>query len=181
MDRVRRWFLPLLFSLSAGSAWGFGPFSAGGPDRMEGLSVEVSSETLWAEDGSALVSSDLRIVNATGERLEGELRLVPMALNGRIDFERVTVERLPIAGEEGPAQASSNPGFFVLPALRLGSGERRAFRFRIALPPGSRLPNVPLQIFALYRGGGDPGWFGKGVSLLEGSYTPKLDVKAPEK
>ena len=162
MARTHARLFSLLLLLATFTAWAFGPFGGSGPDPLKGLTLDLTSRTLWAADGSALIDSELRVHNGTDSVLEGELRLVPMALNGRIDFDRVSVERLDAAAasevasvEEESEEAASEPepsGFYVLPVLRLAVGERQAFRFRVSLPPGSRQPNVPLQLFALYRG-----------------------------
>ena len=56
-----------------------------------GLALSVGSETRWRVDGGGAVEVRIDARSAASEARAGELRLVLVGVNGRIDFDAVTV------------------------------------------------------------------------------------------
>jgi len=108
------------------------------------VTLTLSGQTTWNEQmgGDAIVNLDM--TNLSQENLTGELRLLILVINGRINFNAVTMKVL-----EMPSHANAEPP-------------------KITLPAGSRKPNMALQLFALYRGQMSSGesWIARDFLLL---------------
>ena len=128
---------------------------SGQPDREPvPISLTLSGQTTWNKKGGGDAIIDLQMTYTGLESCTGELRLILFGINGRIDFDAVSIKVL-----DRPAQAANTDqtqqnvytSFFVEKAVTLGKASQH-WRFKMTLPAGSRQPNMALQLFALYRG-----------------------------
>lgn len=113
------------------------------------VKIKLSSDTVWNNNASAKVIIDLQLKNLVDENHTGELRLLILAINGRIDFNAVTITVL-----DKPESVTTNDkysGFFVKKGIKLLAKSTQTWRFKMILPAGSRKPNMALQLFSLYR------------------------------
>ncbi len=113
------------------------------------VKIKLSSETVWNNKAGAETIIDLQLKNLAEENYTGELRLLILAINGRIDFNAVTITVL----DKPDSVTTDNKysGFFVKKAIKLLAKSSQTWRFKIILPAGSRKPNMALQLFSLYR------------------------------
>jgi hypothetical protein len=125
--------------------WGIG-FDNQTQSRVE---IKLSSDTVWNNKAGAEVIIDLQLKNLVDENHTGELRLLILALNGRIDFNAVTITVL----DKPDSVTTDNKysGFFVKKGIKLLAKSNQTWRFKMILPAGSRKPNMALQLFSLYR------------------------------
>jgi hypothetical protein len=125
--------------------WGIG-FDNETQSRVE---IKLSSDTVWNNKAGAEVIIDLQLKNLVDENHTGELRLLILALNGRIDFNAVTITVL----DKPDSVTTDNKysGFFVKKGIKLLAKSNQTWRFKMILPAGSRKPNMALQLFSLYR------------------------------
>ncbi len=113
------------------------------------VKIKLSSETIWNNKAGAETIIDLQLKNLVDENHTGELRLLILAINGRIDFNAVTITVL-----DKPDSVTTDKqysGFFVKKGIKLVAKSTQTWRFKIILPAGSRKPNMALQLFSLYR------------------------------
>jgi len=113
------------------------------------VKIKLSSETIWNDKAGAETIIDLKLKNLVDENHIGELRLLILAINGRIDFNAVTITVL-----DKPESVTTNnkySGFFVKKGIKLLAKSSQTWRFKMILPAGSRKPNMALQLFSLYR------------------------------
>lgn len=113
------------------------------------VKIKLSSNTIWNNNASAEVIIDLQLKNLVNENHTGELRLLILAINGRINFNAVTITVL-----DKPESVTTNDkysGFFVKKGIQLLAKSSQTWRFKMMLPAGSRKSNMTLQLFSLYR------------------------------
>ncbi|WP_069472038.1 hypothetical protein [Candidatus Marithrix sp. Canyon 246] len=113
------------------------------------VKIKLSSETVWNNKAGAETIIDLQLTNLVDENYTGELRLLILVLNGRIDFNAVTITVLD--KPESVTTDKKYSGFFVKKAIKLLANSNQSWRFKMILPAGSRKPNMALQLFSLYR------------------------------
>ncbi len=125
--------------------WGIG-FDNQTQSKVE---IKLSSDTVWNNKAGAETIIDLQLKNLVDENHTGELRLLILALNGRIDFNAVTITVL----DKPDSVTTDNKysGFFVKKGIKLLAKSTQTWRFKMILPAGSRKPNMALQLFSLYR------------------------------
>ncbi|OQY51053.1 MAG: hypothetical protein DRR08_11325 [Candidatus Parabeggiatoa sp. nov. 2] len=133
------------------------------------VTLTLSGQTTWNEQmgGDAIVNLDM--TNLSQENLTGELRLLILVINGRINFNAVTMKvlEMPSHANAEPPKKDTYARFFVEAGVTLGK-KHQHWRFKITLPAGSRKPNMALQLFALYRGQMSSGesWIARDFLLL---------------
>ncbi len=131
------------------------------------ITLKLFGETTWHKDGGAEAIVNLEMSNTDQASRTGELRLILFAINGRIDFNAVSIKALerpfPIKADQAKAYTS----FWVEENVTLEKGMQQ-WRFKITLPAGSRQPNMGLQLLALYRGKQPSGenWISRAALML---------------
>ncbi|MEK8017560.1 MAG: hypothetical protein VSS75_011880 [Candidatus Parabeggiatoa sp.] len=131
------------------------------------ITLKLFGETTWHKDGGAEAIVNLEMSNTDQASRTGELRLILFAINGRIDFNAVSIKALerpfPIKADQAKAYTS----FWVEENVTLEKGTQQ-WRFKITLPVGSRQPNMGLQLLALYRGKQPSGenWISRAALML---------------
>jgi len=118
-------------------------------DTQSKVKITLSSETVWNNKAGAETIIDLQLKNLVDENHTGELRLLILALNGRIDFNAVTITVLD--KPDSVTIDNKYSGFFVKKGIKLAAKSVQTWRFKMILPAGSRKPNMVLQLFSLYR------------------------------
>ena len=136
------------------------------------ITLKLFGETTWHKDGGAEAIVNLKMSNTAEASRTGELRLILFAINGRIDFNAVSIKAVerpfPIKADQAKAYTS----FWVEDNVVLEKGTQQ-WRFKITLPVGSRQPNMGLQLLALYRGKLPSGenWISRNALML---HSPNL-------
>ena len=127
----------MIATFSAG-AFGFGS----GPVRGTSVQIQLKGETFRPVGARGTIKLDAAFRNMTDVVLRGEIRVVVMAINDRIDFDQVVVTEWKSDG-----RSIDHSAFFV-EQKSIDPGERFVRNFNIGLPPESR--GRKLQVMVLY-------------------------------
>ena len=163
--------IALLLPLTVWSMESSSPFGQTSQRDATPVTLTLFGQTSWNEHQGGEAIVHLEMTNTAEENLTGELRLLILVINGRINFNAVTMKVL-----KRPQKAKVEPpkdtytGFFVEPGVTLGKSAQN-WRFQITLPAGSRQPGMVLQLFALYSGQNSSGesWIARDFFLLSNS------------
>lgn len=144
-----------IFGFSFNTVWGSETFNLFGQTQQVEpipITLKLSGQTTWNEQGGGEAIVDLEMMNTGQDSRRGELRLLILAINGRIDFKAIIMKVLkrPVSTQNSE-QKDTYTSFVLEEDIMLGK-EPQKWRFQITLPFGSRKPNMALQLFALYQG-----------------------------
>ena len=150
--------MTFLMLLSLNPLWNIGLFNlAGKTDSRSTVEVtlQVIEPIIWNKQGAGKLVVGLNLENTSQINHSGELRLVVAAINGRINFDAVRIDILQkpdkIRLDIKPPGKNFYTGFFRESNITLTKAPQH-WQFRISLPPGSRQPQMALQLFAIYMG-----------------------------
>lgn len=165
---IARWIAAICLIIGAPGAWAFDP-AAGGPALP--IDFEVVAPVSWAENGGGVVKGVIKGVSRETAARTGELRMVVMGVNAKIDYDNVAITlTAPALPEKAPVSPTQS-GFFLLPGVTLEPRAAREWRFDVVLPAGSREKAAAgaLQLFVLYTGETAPGdrWFARGRAYFD--------------
>ncbi len=116
------------------------------------VTINLSGEIDWASDGAGTGLVYLNLQNHTADLLVGELRLIPVSINNRINFEAVEIEAqkypdiLTISDD-----LKTQKGFFIIDTVKLNQTPQE-WKFFIHFPQKSAQPNNILQLYVMYKG-----------------------------
>lgn len=131
-------FIAVFIGITPVLAFDFGGTQIANPS----VNVGVRGDTAWQETGAGLANVDIGIKNLTDKTIDGEMRVIIVAINSQIDFDQVIVTQL-----EGDG-AKDQVGFYV-ENLTITPLNILKKKFRITVPVGSLGKNV--QIMVLFR------------------------------
>lgn len=163
---------PLLFGFGRADAFSLPTEAGPAPDATVTLSVQGSPR--WADDGSLAVDLAIRMETTQAPQVV-EMRLVPMAINGSIDFEQVVIAVPPRKGKYG---LRTIKGFWSEPGLELSPGKPVDLACTLRLPAGSNADGIGIQAMALLFGQSPEGrkWTAQNTLLLKQPGTPATPV-----
>ncbi|GAB6040921.1 hypothetical protein [Endothiovibrio diazotrophicus] len=152
----------MIFLARASTAAGF----LGQPALPSGeTSVTMELDTHWNDGGGARIQATVKVANQGEVEREGELRVVLMAINGRIDFDKVEIQLKP---EDTEAPSEVQRGFYLISRLPVAAGTSQEFKFAIKLPEEVKRSTAPLQLFALYQSpsNAEEKWMSRDAKML---------------
>lgn len=142
-------FISVFMGITPVLAFDFG----GAPIANPSVTVGVHGDTAWQEAGAGLVNIDIGIKNLTSKTLTGEMRVIVVAINSKIDFDQVIVTQL--KGDDA-GDTKDHVGFYA-ENLTISPLNILQKKFRIAVPAGSLGKNVQVMVlFNNNRVGGAP-------------------------
>ena len=116
------------------------------------VTIDLSGKIDWVDSGAGTGFIYLNLQNHTADPLVGELRLIPISINNRINFEAVEVEVQKYPDIVAISDDSkTQKGFFTLDAVKLNQTPQE-WKFFIRFPQKSVKPNNILQLYVMYKG-----------------------------
>jgi hypothetical protein len=113
----------------------------------------LDGEVAWNAQGGGKAEARLVLIHPgkIKNALTGELRLIVMAVNGRLDFDNVLLNVIQNKSENKEENVKVHKGFYREPDVHLTTQQPVRRTVQITFPPGSRQKKVIIQLFALYQ------------------------------
>jgi hypothetical protein len=143
----------LIFVLNISAAIADAPFITPSEDFQSSvITIDLSGNVDWLDTGAGTASIRLTLQNNTIDTFHGELRLIPISINSRIDFRNIEIEAQKYPNSVNISDdVKFQKGFFVIDNVELSQSPQN-WLFSVHFPQKSNRSDNILQLYARYGG-----------------------------